>query len=361
MQDNNEEESSSHTVIVPVTPRDNVGILVRAFIDLDLDGTVEDPDMDQPIPSAFASIDEAMVHLYALGARIHDLIGQTMKISKLDLSQRYDLEAMDPLTRSCLIAANLRRLDTAIHEAHIAEFMSMKQELRKWMSAFATLQPCKSNDLAHSMARIHFFNIWLFVESHRDASESAVDRFLPQFEHLASTCESYTQSFWLAEPHIPFDSRLPSSHTRPAFALGSGVLECSYLIAMKCRDSSVRRRCIQLIRISNFQGAFDAFYLAAMVEAVVDLEEERARKILGVSHDHLFECHEVPEEARNLNAELDMGSDAEKHTFYKKDFGSFVYHTWSDGLGSELERGEGLFVVERPLPSGLEPTRRVPM
>ncbi|KAF2163044.1 hypothetical protein M409DRAFT_57722 [Zasmidium cellare ATCC 36951] len=366
MQDSSKGDSLSHDIVVPVTPRDNIGILVRAFIELDYDGTVESPDMDQPyltplcleeMPSAFASIDEAMVHLYALIARVWDSARETMRISKIDIGQRYDLEAMDPLIRSCLTAANLRRLDTTGHEAHKAKFMSTKQDLRKWMSAFATLQPPEHEDPTHAMARIHFFNVWLSVESHFDASESAIDRFHTQFEHLTKTCETYTQRFWSAEPHIPFDPKLPSSHTRPAFALGSGILECLYLIALKCRESSIRRRCIQLIRFSNFQGAFDAFYLAAMVEAVVDLEEERARRLLGVSEWDEFKDYEVPEEARILNVELDMGGDSDKHTFYKRDVGSFVYHIWADGLGSELERGEGVFVVERPLPSGLDLVR----
>lgn len=293
-----------------------------------------------------------MVHLYALNGPMRDTISQAMRISKVDVGQRFDLDLMDSNTRYGLTAANLRRLDTTGHREFEQNFAALKREFHRWMSAFATLQPVECDDAAHSMARIHFFSMWLFVESLCDASECAMDRFQTQFEHLTSVCEAYILKFWSVEPHIPLDPRLPRANTSPAFTLGSGLLNCLSIIALRCRDNSIRQRCIRLLRQLNFQGTFDSFYLAGMVEAVVEIEENRARELIGIPEWVDFKCYEVPEGARVLNVELEMGGDDDKHTFYKKDFGSFVYHTWSEGLGSELQRGEGVFLVNRPLPSG---------
>lgn len=109
------------------------------------------------------------------------------------------------------------------------------------------------------------------------------------------------------------------------------------VIAIKCRTTSIRRRCIAIIRSLNLQGVFDSGYLAVYLEAIVDLEEQKARLICGYEETKTaWEMDEIPEEARLFEPMMLPGRHLNQTTFYTKETGSMVYATFSDGPDSTL-------------------------
>ena len=139
----------------------------------------------------------------------------------------------------------------------------------------------------------------------------------------------------------------PIHATRQAFTVGTDVVPCISMIAFKSRSTSIRRRCIDLLRTINLQGVFDSWYLASFTQLVVDLEENRARDITGKPEGVDFKCQELPEEARFVEIELSpMNFQEERHSFYKGDLGRLCY-VYKDKEGI-LQVDQAMFRVERP-------------
>lgn len=53
------DDSSSREVAIPLTPRNSIGVLVRSFIELDYDGAIESPDVEQPVGMPHAEFTQA--------------------------------------------------------------------------------------------------------------------------------------------------------------------------------------------------------------------------------------------------------------------------------------------------------------
>ncbi|KXT06997.1 hypothetical protein AC578_7262 [Pseudocercospora eumusae] len=119
------------------------------------------------------------------------------------------------------------------------------------------------------------------------------------------------------------------------------------MIAFKSRKSSIRRRCIELLRTINMQGVFDSWYLASFAQLVADLEEKRAREITCKPEGVDLEASEVPEAARFVEIELSPVNYTEhRQSFYKGDMGRLCY-VYKDEAG-RLLADQAMFKVERP-------------
>jgi hypothetical protein len=214
--------------------------------------------------------------------------------------------------------------------------------------AFTGVSQTPSNRLSHISAQIFYFCVWIWSKTWLDATATLVDRFEPQFEYFIRLCEQYVESH-LAK--TPLRSGLSArgnglgherSDTPPAFSLGSGVVTCLVVIVEKCRNSSIRRRCIATLRKINLQGVFDTDYLVAYLAAIVEHEEQVAQ--LFILDDDLktdFGAHEIPEAARFLEVLMLPSYYCSDFDFYKAEQVSFIYVTKIvGGLGGELQVGE---------------------
>jgi hypothetical protein len=94
------------------------------------------------------------------------------------------------------------------------------------------------------------------------------------------------------------------------------MITCLVIIVERCRDSLIRRRCINVLQRINLRGIFDTDYLVAYLQTIVEHEEGLARL---VSH-HLgpdLRASDIPEAARVLEVVISPSYHASNFEFHK--------------------------------------------
>jgi hypothetical protein len=281
------------------------------------------------MPSSFSSPDQASLHLEIETAKIFDLFDDFYMHTHDALSEQRNLEALSEDEQNCLVRAAMRtaELDDSLEEG----IEETRLTLRSWMAAFESSPRTEKNRISHISTQIFFFCVWIWVATWRDATASLVDRFEPQFEYFTGLCEQYLEIYnakALIRRSFTARDGDTAQHidTPPAFSLGSGVVTCLVAIVEKCRNSSIRRRCLATLQKINLRGISDTGYLVAFLQAIVDHEEQAAVQIntdldLGVG---LRAC-DVPETARLLEVVMSPSYQAANFEFYKKNHLSIIY------------------------------------
>jgi hypothetical protein len=133
---------------------------------------------------------------------------------------------------------------------------------------------------------------WSFAAFWRDPSETASDRHHHAFANFLELVKKNLRS---------------SPLQRPKSNLLKGAMSLLFLLACKCRDSTIRWTAVSLLRDLKLQeGAFHSDVLAIFAHRIVELEESRAREITGINESHLLTYEDVPEQARFMDVTLDI-------------------------------------------------------
>ncbi|KAH0046332.1 hypothetical protein KCU78_g95, partial [Aureobasidium melanogenum] len=345
-----------NSIVVDRDSKSNFSILVQTFLRLDSDYMLIGYDEPYLYPISqnvvcptFSNPDEASLYLETVTAKIFDVYDRLAQHTLKDLDSRTPklLDSLDEDQEICLMRAALRfvELDQSLQEA----IEECKDSLHIWTKAFRMVPRTSANLLSHISTQIFFFCVYVWVETWQDVDACLVDRFEPQFAYFTDLCEQYLQLHAAKTPR--YNAFACSSgtgtdrfHTPPAFSLGSGVVTCLAAIVEKCRTSSIRRRCIALLRKINLRGVFDTNYLATYLQAVVDHEELAAQLHnpdvdLGIG---LRAC-DVPEHARLLEVIMSPARHRSRFDFYKTDRINAVFAT----NGRELQLGRLTACVSR--------------
>lgn len=101
-----------------------------------------------------------------------------------------------------------------------------------------------------------------------DENEKAatIDSFLPLYRAIVS----------LAEINLGFSNSdtLYTSPLAPSFSLDMGVIGPLYEVSRHCRDPTLRRKIVHLLRMSNRQeGLLNSVTYARIVETIIEIEE----------------------------------------------------------------------------------------
>ncbi|EME45301.1 hypothetical protein DOTSEDRAFT_71113 [Dothistroma septosporum NZE10] len=342
------------TVMMKAMPKSHMDVILQTFVRLDGDLTIageEEPYLfpvcQERMPSSFYSLDEAMVHLHAIASKTHEFCSHIVCLTDQEVvTKRADYDYLDDDMRNCLACAASRTIPLETETDLLRRMDEVKHELRDWMTALASYRVGRSEEVQHILTQIHFFYIFFVISTCRDPLETLVDRFNDQFHHMVTLIERYVNLHFdgTASPHVRGKpGQYPSATTRQAFTLGTDLVPCISIIAFKARNSSIRRRCITLLRSINLQGVFDSYFLVSFIQLICDLEEKRARELTGKHEGEDFVCRDIPEAARLVEIEL---SPMHASEFYKADMGRLVYCT-SDEDG-ELSIHEDWFKVMRP-------------
>jgi len=281
------------------------------------------------MPSAFSSPDQASLHLEIETAKIFDLFDDLYIHTRDTLSEQRNVDDLGEDEQNCLVRAAMRtvELDDALEEG----IEETRLTLRSWMAAFEASPRTEKNRISHISTQIFFFCVWIWVATWRDASASLVDRFEPQFEYFTGLCEQYLEIYNAKAPiRRSFTTRDGGTahhiDTPPAFSLGSGVVTCLVAIVEKCRNSSIRRRCLVTLQKINLKGISDTGYLVAFLKAIVNYEEQAAAH----ADPHLdliagLQASDIPESARLLEVVMSPSYQASNFEFYKRKHLSMIY------------------------------------
>jgi hypothetical protein len=286
--------------------------------------------------SRFADVEEASTYVEVVAADIFDVYDDLFEHVYKILAKKGTLDGLDEDHMICLVRAAIRttELDKHMEEA-IGESL---RSLQAWEEGFKRVPQTHSNLLPHMLTQIFFFCISIFIATWRDSNICLVDRFEPEFEYFTGLCEQYLKLHTAKTSHFNIfedcDRELNDRfHTPPAFSIGSGVVTCLAAIIEKCRISSIRHRCIALLRKINLKGIFDTAYLATYLQMIVEYEEQAARRQnseLDLSVG-LRAC-DVPEDARLLQVVMSPARHRARFDFYRTNQVNAIYAIDRRGL-----------------------------
>lgn len=186
----------------------------------------------------------------------------------------------------------LSRQNHAFMDSTNPTILTTKQSWSCWTTAFHALRPTLTSSLALRQWKL----LSIFATTHHlaflcynDPTESQWDIYLPQLRTQVSLCAE-----------IDADTPPTTTYTtKDATLMEPGIIVPLWQIAIGCRDPTLRRRAVELMRSHHrkcgHEDDVDACLIALHAEATIKLEEEAA--CLETSSPPQS-CMDVPEKVR---------------------------------------------------------------
>ena len=309
------------------TTQPDIDDLSEIFIRLDADSTMfrrRSPfirsdttkvTLETHIPSTFASVKEAKVHLDTLSSLVFEFRGDLLKLSEQLLLAAHGVPS-DWTRHYCIAYAKARRL----HPCRIPHMAHQRQTLLKaldrWSSSLVAIETDNRRAIIH--LKIAKFLPYFLVSTLQDPSELLCDRFEDQFREIVDLAAEFTST----SPNSPFETY--------KFVPEAGILASLYIVGVKCRNPYIRRRAADLLLASKVQeGLWSGCIYGKCIKRLMDMEEGRTRVAFGQHKDE--EVTYVPEEARFSDVIIDTGMDD------LPPFGRIICARFTDEEGDELE------------------------
>ena len=278
--------------------------LNRDYVDADHSWQCPRPTLIRPhstvgIPegTAFTSVAAASAHLNTLVSVTKDIRRELLRVVK-DHSPSLDM----PLAEQyCLDYCKTRTVDLTSHNTLSVRISDAVKAHKVWLSAFDCLGKNSDEiDSRHAMrARTLHFVSHFTISTCRDTRERLCDAWNDKFLEVLNLAEEY-----LALPSEPSlygpQYKTPEYKPQRTFALGTSLLPAIYLIAIKCRESRIRRRAIGLLSTANRQeGVSHSGVLAAFAQRIAEIEERQVAHLGGhATAAEDLRAEQIPEEAR---------------------------------------------------------------
>lgn len=297
--------------------------LAEVFIRLDTDSTMfrrQSPycqpalpklGFEVDIPCRFESLKEAKDYLDTLSCMAFGLRGDLLKVSE----QRLTVTAGTPRDcgrHYCTAYAKLRRMDKTSFPHLVHHRHALLRGFQRWDLSLAAMGTQDRQTILHM--RVAKFLPYFILSTLLDSAEILSDRFEAEFQQTLDMAIEFVD---LSEHGGEIYKFVPEA----------GVLASIYIIAIKCRNSSIRRKAVSLLHGSIVQeGLWSGCVYGKFVDRFIELEESRAKAVFGPGD----ECNYIPEEARFSDVIMDTGPG-------KPWNGNLFCARYLDETGDELE------------------------
>ncbi|KAF8859537.1 hypothetical protein BDZ45DRAFT_673282 [Acephala macrosclerotiorum] len=142
-----------------------------------------------------------------------------------------------------------------------------------WESRFnnliLSLHKSRENDAGINVLRIQYLAAEINLETEFYHDELAYDAFLSSFREIVDLSTS------ILFPGADLSTPLPAvaACSAPTFAFESMLIPPLYLVALKCRETRLRRRAIALLKCCGIEGVWNGAGMAAVAEWIMEIEE----------------------------------------------------------------------------------------
>ncbi|KAH6682524.1 hypothetical protein B0J14DRAFT_127115 [Halenospora varia] len=228
---------------------------------------LEGSETIQEMPEKFSDLHEAKLFLDLIIRRTHHFIGAVRpgktgrsatppELENPGLRTHFDeLEPFDGLYEGSV--ENLQ-----------AEQSLYAYDITHWCCAFKTLFRSKAltarDSLASQLLKIRANTMMILLHGELATTEMVYDRFLPEFQEIVSLARSFLN-------HPEIENVLPEG----GFSASPGVIYPLRLVADKCRDGTIRRQAISLLRSRPWrEGSWWSLSLAQIGNWLMRVEED---------------------------------------------------------------------------------------
>jgi hypothetical protein len=151
----------------------------------------------------------------------------------------------------------------------IMEVRKQIDELLNWRNTFDHFfrETWKDQEEKHrpgaSATKISYHWAYILISTSLEASETAFDSYFPHFQEIVTLSRYLLQT------------KRSSLFHRKTFMLDSVICVPLFIVAMKCRDSSLRREANALLESSSRRGGFwDSAFGVKVAEWIISIEED---------------------------------------------------------------------------------------
>lgn len=251
--------------------------------------------------SEFASLQEAGTYLEVLEETRRKVQTKLFEAASSYLSKHYPQHS----SRSAKAFSLTHCLARVVIVAASDEFSRSLEETigsyLSWKASLDRILRSQRSPNGHSLLlQIRYFNALFSLCNCRETRESATDQFRDGFIEVLDNVENFLEHWSGRALHL--DGVSPELSSQQALR-GTGIFEFGPLpalatVAVKCRDSNIRRRAISMLFTARRrEGNHSSLTLSLWADTIAALEDERAAEMSveqGVT--------EVPETARFSDA-----------------------------------------------------------
>ncbi|KAK3714639.1 hypothetical protein LTR37_007619 [Vermiconidia calcicola] len=261
-----------------------MGTLSEVYVRLDADSTMfgqrvpylystsyNNAGLDLHPPCAFNTTKEARIYLDKLTSVAFGFRGKLLQLAEKDINAMCRPES-DHMRHYCVVYAMARRIDISSMPHLLARKVGMINALEAWLTALRSLDR-DGESPALLLLRIQQFFPWFIISTFQNTRECLHDNLKDKFAEVVDLAVKYVEL-------------TRDSSSGFAFMLEPGIIASLYLVGTKCRDTCIRRRALGLLRGATVQeGLWSGKIYAAFVERLINLEEQRARDLIGADDE----------------------------------------------------------------------------
>ena len=214
------------------------------------------------MPTTFHNLRTAEVFFFAVMGKAMQYQQACLKWAR-DSSQRRsklaDESGYEPLWG---YDASLHKHD--LPEVLRAEYSQHLSAMHKWELAFRGFltKPISQKDKSSSILLIHEIGVRLRHISLASEDEGDFDQYLPDCKTVVSLVREYT------------NLEDQQHKTQRPFTAESNILMSLWAVVLTCRNRSLRREALKMLRVPRQEGVWRSEYLAKAAAWVVDIEEK---------------------------------------------------------------------------------------
>jgi Fungal specific transcription factor domain len=231
-------------------------------------GRVNASDTMAKMPCEFFSLVEATYFWeyvvrrschYVMYAAVHSQSNNLMR----EFSKPFSGRVLDMTPETCIYGSPY----IVLPKLH-ADKEYHTNEIGLWWSAFLPLLShiqSSSSDLRERtgalIMQLYAITIRIVVEGTLFTDECSYDIFLPEFKDIVSLSRQIDDNFREIQEN------------QPSFHVHLSIVPCLFTTLLRCRDRSIRRECIEILRTSQHDGPWDRFTIAKVGTWIMELEE----------------------------------------------------------------------------------------
>ncbi|KAE8449558.1 hypothetical protein EG329_007888 [Mollisiaceae sp. DMI_Dod_QoI] len=220
------------------------------------------------MPSAFASLREATVYWEAVMRRSGHFILSTSAVNRSSMFQREFSDPFSDKTMEINTRTSIYGSPYVVPESLLLEQLEYSSDIEAWSTAFAPLQSRlerESTDIQTATAlmilRLYSLTLRIVVEGTIFTEECKYDKFLLDFRKMISLARTISTNL------------LNITNQQPAYHFHLSVVPPLFTLLLRCRDGTLRREAISILRRTQYDGPWDRYMIAAVGKWIMELEE----------------------------------------------------------------------------------------
>lgn len=238
------------------------------------------------MPTSFESLEQARIYLELVMRRLEHFMHVSGATFSAAMQNRDPGAERSPvslmlLTRRPLVTPQNDPEFTAMMERMAADKATHVGELLRWKAAFQSfVHRCPKRDrnlLGELLLRLHFTSSYVALMT--SAGPDNNDSFIKHMGEVVKLSQTILEILhYGGSPSAAAATAASGMTSRPStakFTLDIGVIVPLYLVALKCRLSTLRRKAIALLlEWPRREGVWDSLFAGKIAEWVMHIEEE---------------------------------------------------------------------------------------